>query len=372
MAKAMTRDSNFIKSINLPNTDPDGEIELFDLLVVVWKWKYIILAGTLLCVIAAGVVSMRQTKKYRLTTILKLSPISAAEMNKQNENKNDNNKSGNVFFFIESPQNIKYLIERGALNDQIKSYLKKGVTDANFNLPNIKVAAQGAGNLLQMSVVTTESQLGVKILKSLKPVLMKKFEKQVNLIGRSYGTVLLATQNEIAALDARRKLVETEITQFSQRIKELETEIIDLKKITDMMIVQGDQVSREIKNNAIAPEILYRNMIQQNLALTNIFKNNLFELKSKVDHHKFELNKIESQIETHRIRLKEAKTEKNNLKFIEVLQPAASNILPVEANTKLNILIGAISGLSITLFLAFLLDYIFKALNRKKSAGLPT
>ena len=367
----MAQESNTKRSINSQLTVSDGEIELFDLLVVIWKWKYFILAGTLLCVIAAGAISMNQTKKYRLTAILKLNPIRAVDKNKENENTNDNNNSGNVFFFIESPQNIKYLIERGALNDQIKAHLKKGANASDLNIPNIKVGAQGAGNLLQISVDTTDSQLGEAILNSLKPVLMQKFEKQTSLIERNYGADILAIQNEIAAFKAQRKLVEMDIHKISQRINELQTEIKDLKMITDLMMIQRNQVFNTNKNDVIAPEILYRNMIQQNMGLTTIFKGSLFELISKVDHQQTELEKIRLQIKVRQARLEAVKIQNKNFTFIEVLQSPAASIHPVKANTKLNMLIGAIVGLSTTMFLAFLLDYIFKALNRKKLAGLP-
>jgi len=33
------------------------EIELMDYLRVMWKWKYLIVGGTLICAIAAGVIS---------------------------------------------------------------------------------------------------------------------------------------------------------------------------------------------------------------------------------------------------------------------------------------------------------------------------
>jgi len=348
---------------------PEDEIELIDLLRVIWKWKYMILSGTLICVLAAGVISMRKTKNYRLTTILKLSPIRAVDITK--ENANDKKRSGNDYFYIESPQNIKYLVERGVLNSEIKEYLKNSDNTAIANIPDIKVAPQGAGNLLQISTDSAETKVGVKILNSLKNVLMKKYENKAKSIESNYAAFILETENEISTFETQRKLVEIDINKASQRTNELESEIKDLKIITDLMINQREPVFKENKNNEIAPELLYRNMIQQNMALTNIYKNYLFDLLSKIDRQKFELKKIALQIQTGRKKLKAVETEKKNFKYIEVLQPPDSSIHLAKSYTKLNILIGAIIGLSATLFLAFFLDYIFKALKKKKLASLP-
>jgi len=43
---------------------PDGEIELIDLLRVLWKWKWMIILTTFVCMLAAGVVSFMMPKIY--------------------------------------------------------------------------------------------------------------------------------------------------------------------------------------------------------------------------------------------------------------------------------------------------------------------
>jgi len=58
--------------------------------------------------------------------------------------------------------------------------------------------------------------------------------------------------------------------------------------------------------------------------------------------------------------------QKENFQPIEVVQPPDRNINIVKSNTNLNILIGAIVGLSVTVFLAFFLDYILKALKQQR------
>ena len=46
--------------------DPyEDEIELMDYLKVLWKWKYLILLGTLACAVIAAIVSFNMTKNIQ-------------------------------------------------------------------------------------------------------------------------------------------------------------------------------------------------------------------------------------------------------------------------------------------------------------------
>ncbi len=54
---------------------PDDEIELMDYLLVIWKWKYIILTGTLAFGFVAAIISFitwkQQPTMYRTNVVLK-------------------------------------------------------------------------------------------------------------------------------------------------------------------------------------------------------------------------------------------------------------------------------------------------------------
>jgi LPS O-antigen subunit length determinant protein (WzzB/FepE family) len=48
---------------NRSNTS-DDEIELIDIFRVIWKWKYLIIGGTLIFALAGMIVSSFMTKQY--------------------------------------------------------------------------------------------------------------------------------------------------------------------------------------------------------------------------------------------------------------------------------------------------------------------
>ena len=79
----------------------DDEIELIDILLVIWKWKNVILAGTLAFGIAAAIISFialkQQPVMYRTSIVLKPGIVKIDENDKK--------------VFIDTPDNIKNLIE---------------------------------------------------------------------------------------------------------------------------------------------------------------------------------------------------------------------------------------------------------------------
>ena len=48
----------------------EDEISLIDLLRVVWKWKWLIIGGTLICAIVAVIISLQVPKVYRVTMLI--------------------------------------------------------------------------------------------------------------------------------------------------------------------------------------------------------------------------------------------------------------------------------------------------------------
>ncbi|MCW9096174.1 MAG: Wzz/FepE/Etk N-terminal domain-containing protein, partial [Ignavibacteriaceae bacterium] len=48
----------------------DDEIELIDILRVIWKWKYLILSGTIVCGLVTAIISLNMRKIYSIDMTL--------------------------------------------------------------------------------------------------------------------------------------------------------------------------------------------------------------------------------------------------------------------------------------------------------------
>jgi len=86
----------------------EDEIELMDYLRVIWKWKYLIVSGTLICAIGAGVISFSKPKVYRIDMVAQPGILAM-------------NEAGNNVY-IDSPGNIKAIIEAGTFHQKPTSH----------------------------------------------------------------------------------------------------------------------------------------------------------------------------------------------------------------------------------------------------------
>src|SRR5210317_1660825 len=93
---------------------PEDEIELIDLLRVIWKWKYLIIGGTLVCALAAMVISLIMPKIFRIQTIIRPGILSFGEDGES--------------VYIDTPDNIKALVETGAFSKKILDDLDESNT----------------------------------------------------------------------------------------------------------------------------------------------------------------------------------------------------------------------------------------------------
>ncbi len=133
-----------------------------DYLKVIWKWKYLILVGTLVCAIGAAVVSLNMTKVYGISTVLQPGILKVTEDGK--------------ISYIDSPQNIKASIETGSFNGKI---LKNIILPKKEDVPKsvgFKVTIPKGTNALDVLYETSDVDLGLQIVNNLNKALFKKYD----------------------------------------------------------------------------------------------------------------------------------------------------------------------------------------------------
>ena len=64
----MTQTANRSESVNKQAHYPEDEVGLIDLLRVIWKWKFLIIGGVVVCAVVAFVISSMLPKIYWIET----------------------------------------------------------------------------------------------------------------------------------------------------------------------------------------------------------------------------------------------------------------------------------------------------------------
>jgi uncharacterized protein involved in exopolysaccharide biosynthesis len=336
-----------------PPYDPyEDEIELMDLLKVLWKWKYLIIAGTLFCAVAAAVVSLNMTKVWGITTILQPGMLKVTEDGKT--------------VYIDTPGNIKTVIETGALNGRIVKDVQFPDAENDPTSVEFKVTIPKNTNAVEVVYETPYRDIGLHILKNLNQGLVERYARMVAYHREKYDMEIdqrmAAIEDKKAILDATKR----EIQILDKTIDELEKEIRLIDENTASLIKQRDRfVSNETDTKNILSAILFTNTIQQNMALDKTSRDDLGRYRSQKESQLLKLETTQNKIKSLENELKSIEFKKQSIQNIQVLKAPRPSEAPVKPKTRLNVLLAGVVGLFLTIFLSFFVEYISKYKSRE-------
>ena len=268
--------------------DPyEDEIELMDYLKVLWKWKYLILVGTLLCAVGAAVISLNMTKVYSITTVL--SPgVAKVEANGQNT-------------YISSLQNIKTLVETGALESSVLTRVKVPNKEDLPESLNFKVTTpKGSTNTLEISYETPDVDLGVQVLNGLNESLLGKFDELVRYFKEGYNIQILSKSSEGSRTTEKMEKAANSISiteaENMARVSEIEAQISS--KNSEMA---GNEAEKESKFSEIDNKISSKNSemaaneAEKNAAMDQR-SNNILTIQAQVEAKKKQIKNLKDRI----------------------------------------------------------------------------
>lgn len=230
-------------------TDPyyEDEIELMDILRVIWKWKRLIILGTIFCAVAAGVISFLLPKVYSIDMVIRPGILRVLQDGKN--------------IYIESAENLKAIIDAGTFDNRILSNLAQVDGEDLPHELDFKVTIPKKSNAVKVSFETSDLAQGLDIMRELQTGLLARYadlvgyyqkEDQMRIESKSKETVLLGnriakinsdistldaetaakvqqTANQIASLRAEISAVEaarkSELEQLTSRIRALKADI---------------------------------------------------------------------------------------------------------------------------------------------------
>ena len=329
----------------LPVTSAE-EIELIDLFRVIWRWKYLILVGTLFFSVVAGILSLRMDKVYRIDMVLMPGLLRVGEGGKNT--------------YIDSPTNIKALIEAGTFDERISESIS--VEEAN-NLPRamlFRVGIPKDSNTLKISCETSDIDQGIRILESLGKLLLVKYDEMVKYYQAEYETEIKKTQTRIENSKAGLLSYKEIIKNIQKRIDALKSEIDLINKNTTSLIKERNKLLEQNNPDNILSSILYTNTIQQNLTLANTYKNEINQYQDQKENQKVKLETTQNNIKQLFEDIKDLQFKRQGIQNIQILKSPTSSPFPIKPKKKLIVILATTVGFFTLVFLAFLLEYIAK------------
>ncbi len=319
------------------------EIELVEILRIIWKWKYLILVGTLVCALIAAVVNLNRQKIYRTNMVLRLGEVGK-------------DRRGNKRY-VDSPENIRALIESGGFSKEISKNLKTTERDKKLVQLKFKCGIPKKSNILKISYETVSAETGIKILNLLYELLLKEYRDIVKEHQDQYDTAILTKTNELVDFKEQKIILQNKIKHAQKRLSGLASELESLNNHKGKLIENRNDLLNSEDNNILLT-FLYNNMLHQNIQLKNSYNNEIFRYQNIVQKAELDLKRIQQKLEITSKELENLKREKNNIQSIEILKPPVGSRYPIRPNVKLNVVIAGVLGLFVTLLMAFLLEYI--------------
>jgi len=327
----------------------EDDIELMDYLRVIWKWKYLIMVGTAVCALAAAVISISMPKVYSVETILQ---PAVAGINENGEK-----------IYIDSPSNMKAFIEGGSLESEIIQQLQKSNTRRPPIPLRFRINILANTGLLKISYKTKTIDVGVRVLNELIESLSKKIIDKINYLKTKYDKQIQEKKSDIALSQNELHFAKIKIDTIKKRLAELDTEMHEVEINTKIMTNNSNQYIKNISEKDILLKYLHINTIQQNLNLRTAVNNLIFDYTSELEKAKSDLKRIQIEVDTLLKEIEDHKQKKNKIDNIQVVQQPTSSLYPINLGFKRNVILAAVVGFFMMLFLTFFFDYIWKRRN---------
>ena len=174
----------------------EDEINLIDYLKVLWKWKWLIIAGTLICAVVAAVISLQMPKIYEVSTVIE--PGIAGV------------KDDGSFMYIDSVGNITGKINGDIYSKRIQKALNLDPlkTGVKFKSANVKGA-----NMVNITSQWQEgdTELGVKVTEQLVQLLSDSYGKIIEQKKGDHDKHIFMKQSEISKIETQRKDIDKQI-----------------------------------------------------------------------------------------------------------------------------------------------------------------
>jgi len=208
----------------------EDEVQLIDYLRVIWKWKWLIILGTFLCMVVAGVVSFTMPKIYEVSMTIEPGIIGV-------------NGDGR-FIYLDSRNNVEGKIKGGSYNNRIQKALHINPLEKDIKF---ETSPQKGTNIIEITSEWEENkiELGLRALEQLAVFLCKGYEKIFDHRKGDYEKRILIKQNKIKEIETQRKDIDKQILIKKNQIKKIKTQRKDIDK---QILIKLNDIERK-KNN---------------------------------------------------------------------------------------------------------------------------
>lgn len=330
----------------------DDEIELMDILLVIWRWKLLIIGFTALTVIITLVLLSFQKDIYRVSMIIEPNVIEQDISSKDH--------------YVDTPQNIKALIDSNVLNNRIVDQLgSKNIATSSLSFV---VNINKITNQLTVSLDHSSPDKAIDILRLLSVFLNEHYQSKID----SY---IERQKEKSARLDFQLSDIRNIVEFMESRIVDIRGKIKKTESQYETLLGQQKKLLSQLSGETISDILQVFNRISfletrldslQSLAYTLEIEK--MEKLKEMNSVEFSMTQLDSkplnkELIQHQP-IKATFTRAKNGAIRLITQPTASS-QPVKPKKRLILSLAFLSGLLISLLSVFFLEYFKNYKNRE-------
>jgi capsular polysaccharide biosynthesis protein len=352
----------------------ENEIELIDLLNVIWKRKWLIIIPTFLIAFAVGVISFLIPPKWEVDAIIL--PSKFFVQTEQGEF---------TEVVVTDPKQIAGQINQKSYNALVASELNLDIR----KFPKLSAENLRDTKLVRIVIRDTDVAQAKSILQKLFDHLKTELDKRIDVEAKAIDSKITTYEKEIKKkeLDIQSKEIEKSKTKqqilsadnklkiSEQRFSSITEEMKSVKKRTEEIEKQQRESLEGKKEGMEAISLLlYSNEVQQNLRYYNTLEERLSEEKITQENLRLiikegqeEIRQLNTDIEKLKNEMEEDKNQINLLNdkkaridYAQLVKEPTSSLFPVSPRKKVNVAIAGVLGLFMFTMLAFFLEYLEK------------
>ena len=303
--------------------NPEDEIELIDILRIIWRWKYLIIIGTGVCALVAVIISFNIQPIYQISMMLKSGLNTVGP------------KKGSVY--LDSTENFKTIIEKELLRKVVahsKNRKKGGVVSSKAFIIN----ADNYKNTLEILCNSTDREQGIEILNFLLNLLIEKYQQKLKYILDNYEYKIMIAKRQLEFSIDEEQFITSKLIDIQKRIDRYTREIGPLN---------GSYESHSKSQN----RLLNYSFIIEKIA----------DLKRKHAQAGWQTDFYNKEIA-------DLGKEKISKQAILVAQPPTASQHPIKPKKKLIVILATMVGLFVMLFISFFIEYIISRNKMQKTS----
>jgi capsular polysaccharide biosynthesis protein len=347
----------------------DEEIELMDYLIVLWKHKWLIMVGTFICVVTAGIVAFNMTKIYEVSTSINVGRIEGR--------------------FVEEGSIISERVKSISLRKEIAQKLSlafKEISGKGF----FEVSPKGNKDTLTVEIKreTAKPDQAIKILEIVNENIIQGHQSKIEKARKTLLDKIVINESKIAVTETQIEALKKELSdkiainekwiEIKQgKQKALEKQLADIERgIRTLEEVRDSIIKRKLKEVDVVGMVAYFNDLQARLNSAYSTRSQIIDqIPSEIQSYRANiaalqarltnLNGLPFEIESYKEDVATLQAKLNEIRETEIIDPPHSSYYPVKPQKKRILAIAAVLGFIVCIFLAFFFEYTERYRERK-------